>query len=487
MSVHERLLQHLATWGLREFRHEGDYYAWQRESLSPQVLHRLHALAENRQGGTNAEADQAFYDLASSSTVLPILYSQRFGYYRAVGTAIIQCLDDCLQSGQSVLDLGCGVGILTTWYASVFPDCVFTGVDRSSRSIAVARQHAEALKLNNLSFHARAIPEDDLPGTFDVVIATQALFQSETDPGLPSRSWEGFEREDDAERQTVCETRTGIGERLDWALRRMNPTGRLLAFEKASHLGRRVLFQRTLASRGLYCDRDPVFLRYSSVDEHMLDGPLYSLTLERSAFGFDETPLLEPLDRVYRCQGKSADWVWSRFLEFGSLEQPVSSWSGDQQIQWQVCRTEAGFVCWRLCIADTFVGVLVGAREDEAWFKSLVEERIQSGHHGKSIQEALRGLWSTGESSDFQLTPLYENHTPSAQDIWQRLPDRVIHRETTQTKPDGQQFHVELGHCAGHFVYLYWANTFDQRQIVVMEKAREPILEEYFSESGELS
>lgn len=73
MSVEARLVQHLATWGLREFVHERDYDAWQRESLSSQVLHQLHELAEKRQGGTDAASDQEFYDLASSSTVLPVI------------------------------------------------------------------------------------------------------------------------------------------------------------------------------------------------------------------------------------------------------------------------------------------------------------------------------------------------------------------------------------------------------------------------------
>ena len=120
MNVEERLAQHLTRWGLREFFQERDYYAWQQEALSPEVLQRLNALAEKRQGGMDSESDREFYDLASSSMVLPVLYSQRFGYYRTVGTAISQYL----KPGKSVLDFGCGVGILTTWYASMFPDCM---------------------------------------------------------------------------------------------------------------------------------------------------------------------------------------------------------------------------------------------------------------------------------------------------------------------------------------------------------------------------
>jgi len=60
----------------------------------------------------------------------------------------------------------------------------------------------------------------------------------------------------------------------------------------------------------------------------------------------------------------------------------------------------------------------------------------------------------------------------------------VIQREITQEGSGGQQYHVELGHCAGQLAYLYWANTFDQRQLVIMEVERQHILEKYFSNSG---
>lgn len=481
MSVEARLVQHLATWGLREFVHERDYDVWQRESLSSQVLHQLHELAEKRQGGADAASDQEFYDLASSSTVLPVVYSQRFGYYRAVGIA----LSHCLEPGKSVLDFGCGVGILTTWYASMFPDCVFTGVDRSPQSIAVARQHAEDLQLDNVSFQFCVVPEDNLSGMFDMIISTQALFQSETDPGLPSRSWKGFDRGDDPQRQTAYEIRTGIGERLDWLLARLNPLGCMLAFEKTRHLGRRVLFQRALAARGLCCKKDPVFLRYSSVDEHILDGPLYSLTMEATPFTFEEAPIIEPQNHVYRCQGRNADWVWSKFAEVGTLDQPVPVQFGAQEIQWQLCRTVAGLLCGRVFIPGVFTGVLVGMNDDDELLKKIVGELLHPSNPEKTFQEVLHGIWSTEEASEKSGAPLYENHSSSAQDIWQRLSGRVILREITRTNSDGQQYHVELGRCVSQLVYVYWANTLDQRQLVVMESEREAVLDEYFSGSGD--
>ena len=56
-------------------------------------------------------------------------------------------------------------------------------------------------------------------------------------------------------------------------------------------------------------------------------------------------------------------------------------------------------------------------------------------------------------------------------------------RQKTDEEADGRQRHVEYGYCDGNFHYLYWANTFDQRQIVIMDQARRALLETYFAES----
>jgi hypothetical protein len=77
--------------------------------------------------------------------------------------------------------------------------------------------------------------------------------------------------------------------------------------------------------------------------------------------------------------------------------------------------------------------------------------------------------------------PLYENHHPSAQTAWERLQDRTVTNETTRQEPDGRQFHAELGTADG-LIYLYCANTFDQRQLVLIEPARASLLETYYRE-----
>jgi hypothetical protein len=84
------------------------------------------------------------------------------------------------------------------------------------------------------------------------------------------------------------------------------------------------------------------------------------------------------------------------------------------------------------------------------------------------------------DSSDSD-TPLYENHWPSAQRVWEQLHGKHLLKEATRQESDGRQLHVELGQ-AEERVYLYCANTLDQRQLVIVEPARSIILESYYQE-----
>ena len=77
--------------------------------------------------------------------------------------------------------------------------------------------------------------------------------------------------------------------------------------------------------------------------------------------------------------------------------------------------------------------------------------------------------------------PLYENHWPSAQEAWESLADRLVQQEETRREPDGRQLHVELGSAEG-LVYLYCANTFDQRQLILVEGSRKGMLDSYYRE-----
>jgi hypothetical protein len=77
--------------------------------------------------------------------------------------------------------------------------------------------------------------------------------------------------------------------------------------------------------------------------------------------------------------------------------------------------------------------------------------------------------------------PLYENHWPSAQRVWEQLHKRHIFKATSREAADGRQWHVEIGQ-AEEGVYLYCANTLDQRQLVIVEPESQQMLESYYHE-----
>jgi len=376
---------HLAGWGLRQFTSDEAYVRWQRQTLSPAELTTLHELVEQKRCGASAD-EIVFYDATAHPHILPVLYSQRYDYYLAIGSRVA----DCIGKAWSVLDVGCGVGILTTFYARLYSDKTFVGVDRSPASIARAREQAKALGLTNVRFECLDLDHTLPASSYDLILATHVLVQAEHDPGIPSRSWNTFERARESQPQADFERRTGIGTRLDHVSALLSAQGRMIVFEKTRQLARRVPLQRALAARNLSLIEQPELIRYRLVEEIADDGPFYVLG-----------------------RGASRQLLWNESPE-----------------------------------------------PDE----------------GRPFERATLKPGSTDPG-----VPLYENHWPSAQRAWEQLHDKHLLKETTCQEPDGRQLHIELGQ-AEEWVYLYCANTLDQRQLVLVESARTVMLESYYRE-----
>ena len=378
------LSDHLAQWGLRRFTSDEAYFQWQRQALSTDDLAALHAHVENKRRGT-IEDETAFYDLSAIPHILPVLYSQRYDYYAAVGPLVAARL----RNAGTILDFGCGPGILTTFYARRYPHARVIGVDRSPASIAVAQRRAEAFRLDNVQFEHADGDAGPLSGTYDCVVTTHALVQSERDPGLPSVSWRTFERAYDVRAQSAFEQRTGLGARLDHLAAVVRPGGRMIVFEKTRQLARRIPLQRALAARQLSLVEPPQPVRYSLVEEVSDDGPFFVLRKGEGDNAWDEQPEPDP---------------------------------------------------------------------DPPFDRPAAQLRPSAAD-----------------------IPLYENHWPSAQRAWEQLNGKMVIREDTAEESDGRQLHVELGTAEG-LRYLYCANTFDQRQLVLVEPARAALLHTYYQE-----
>ena len=379
------LHSHLAWWGLRLFTSDETYFRWQRKTLSPAELTTLHRLLLQKRAGSTVD-EAAFYDATADPQILPVLYSQQYDYYLAVGLRVADRVGDA----GSILDVGCGVGILTTFYAKQYPDRTVVGIDRSPASIARAQEQAKALHLRNVQFECLDLDQRAPTHDVDLILATHALLQAEQDPGIPSRSWKTFERASEGQQQADFERRTGIGARLDHLRALLSAQGRMILCEKTRQLARRIPFQRAVAARGLSLIEEPELIRYPLVEEMVDDGPFFVLGV-----------------------GKSHERQWNELPE-----------------------------------------------PDE----------------GSPFECAKPKAASTDPDA-----PLYENHWPSAQHVWEQLRDTHLLKENTRQELDGRQLHVELGQ-AEEGVYLYCANTLDQRQLVIVEPARRGMLEAYYEE-----
>ena len=86
-SLVQLLHSHLAGWGLRQFTSDEAYFQWQRETLSPAEITALHRQVEQKRSGSSAD-EVSFYDAVAHPNILPVLYSQRYDYYLAIGSRV---------------------------------------------------------------------------------------------------------------------------------------------------------------------------------------------------------------------------------------------------------------------------------------------------------------------------------------------------------------------------------------------------------------
>lgn len=477
------LRRHLEWWGLRDVESDERYDEWQRRALTPHQRARLTNLLEARRRSQSAAADIAFYDASADPAVVPILYSQRYAFYAAVGPA----MGERFGPAQRILEVGCGPGILTTFYAAQFQDRQFLGLDRSPACIETAREHAASLNLTNLHLACADLTAWTPEAPVDLILSAQALYQAEQDPGLPSRSWRTFERPEDPERQRGFERRTGVGRRLDRLPGLLGPSGRLLLFEKTGHLARRVPFQRALAARGFRLLDAPLPLPSARGETEAGADLLYLLQKDPGdgslgeGFPWPESPRIAPFDDVSICRGAAATTNWTRLPEkkVTAASRPAGARGGEVGTE---LGSSAAFLTYLYMAAGSSPPVLLLSTKVAASSLSSLYQRVSTTSADPvAVLTKELGPDVTQAGEDPAETPLYENHRAAAQACWEALPERAVERQAEASETDGRQLHIELG-TAASLAYVYCSNTFDQRQLVLMDQSRRGLLEAYYAE-----
>jgi 2-polyprenyl-3-methyl-5-hydroxy-6-metoxy-1,4-benzoquinol methylase len=106
---------------------------------------------------------------------------------------LVPGLEGRLAEGISVLDLGCGRGLIMTRLATLFPRSRFTGMDLSKEAIEFARATAAAAGLTNIDFVVADLTDFDetaTPDAFDLVTTFDAVH----DQARPLRLLQGIHR-----------------------------------------------------------------------------------------------------------------------------------------------------------------------------------------------------------------------------------------------------------------------------------------------------
>jgi 2-polyprenyl-3-methyl-5-hydroxy-6-metoxy-1,4-benzoquinol methylase len=88
---------------------------------------------------------------------------------------LVPDLEDRLDSGIAVLDVGCGSGRAINLMAQTFPNSKFTGYDFCEEGITVARAEADSLGLSNIKFEAKDVTALDHAEQFDLITAFDAI------------------------------------------------------------------------------------------------------------------------------------------------------------------------------------------------------------------------------------------------------------------------------------------------------------------------
>jgi SAM-dependent methyltransferase len=88
---------------------------------------------------------------------------------------LVPCLEDRLDEGIDVADVGCGRGKALLHLAKRFPRSRFTGVDVSQEATAAATAEAAELGLRNITFRRQDAAQWDDRQAFDLVLAFDAI------------------------------------------------------------------------------------------------------------------------------------------------------------------------------------------------------------------------------------------------------------------------------------------------------------------------
>ena len=168
---------HLAAYGLREFDDARAHRRWMRRKVGPEIADTIDQYAEAFSDHHILEAQERLYEALAQPGVFGPATSSRFGAMRASAEEVLPYLP---VTG-AMLDLGCGPGHLTSWYARQSPRATITGCDREPAFITMATSDATRLGIENVTYVVADVTKDIPAGPFELVVSTQSIADADAE------------------------------------------------------------------------------------------------------------------------------------------------------------------------------------------------------------------------------------------------------------------------------------------------------------------
>jgi 2-polyprenyl-3-methyl-5-hydroxy-6-metoxy-1,4-benzoquinol methylase len=166
------LQEHLAGYDIHYFGDRRSFEKWAEQKLGHRWRQRLgNAYAGIHTRNLSHEDVRKTFDSSAHTKFAQVNLSSLYATEFALGEAI----EKLITGRKRVLDLGCNIGHLTTWYARTDTERHVTGVDFSLPCIHAARSKAKKLCLTNVEFQLADIEACDLSGTYDAIVESNCL------------------------------------------------------------------------------------------------------------------------------------------------------------------------------------------------------------------------------------------------------------------------------------------------------------------------
>ncbi len=159
--------------GLQRFRNLNQFWAYVDSRYPREIVTDLEqAYVRLDQGDETTFYDRIFMDFKTSLD----FSSLRIDLYSNLLSSLLPVIEQA--KPKVIVDIGCGSGIISCFFAKHFPDARVIGADISDNAIACARDLAKHLGIKNTEFIVCGINDLSLPlegGTADVILSVASL------------------------------------------------------------------------------------------------------------------------------------------------------------------------------------------------------------------------------------------------------------------------------------------------------------------------